>query len=145
MEASPRSGIITAFFEKVKLVGTPEGPWRMAEKSPILRVQPQQCPAFYVFDFQEHVVEESRQTNDLVRAKLYVMLEIFASHNLSTNPSDLLNNLLYPIQQELQGDTLDGRCQRVSEVGSKFKIDSAEQRLISAEVAFQIIYVRPKL
>lgn len=138
-----RSQILDAFYKKVLAsLPPPDSRWRKAEKYPLLRVTPQECPAFYVFDFQEQVIEEAKNKNDLVRAKVFIVLEIFVQHTLSVNPSDMLNLALQPIQSALLGDTLGGLVQRVSEVGSKFKVESAENRLVSAEVAFYATYFR---
>lgn len=143
MTIPKRSQILEAFYQQVKAtIPPPDNRWRRTEKVPILRAMPQECPAFYVFDFQEQVLEEAKSKNDMVRAKLFIMLEIFVQHTLSDNPSDMLNLALAPIQSALLGNTLGGLVQRVSEVGSKFKVDSAENRLVSAEIAFYATYFR---
>lgn len=140
---SKRYDILEA-FHAVVAANPPAGEvkWRKDSKSPILRPSVQECPSFYVFDFQEQVIEEAKQKNDLCRAKLFIMLEIFVVHTLSDEPSEVLNNALAPLQQALQGNTLGGLAQKVSEVGSKFKVESQEQRMVSAEVAFYATYFR---
>lgn len=135
-----RSRIAKAFNTLVSDI--PEITWRKKSSSPILRIQPQECPAFYTFDFQEQVIEESEQTNELVRAKLFIILEFWVHTTLSDDSSDMLNDVLWKIQKTTMKNKLGGLVQRISEVGSKFKVESAENRIISAEVAFQITYVR---
>lgn len=138
-----RTQIIDAFHQKVLEVVPPDdGLWRKESKKPILRVMPQECPAFYVFDFQEKVIQESKQVNEKVRATLYIILEFWIHHNLSEEPSDKLNSILWEIQKSFAGSTLDHLVQTVNEIGSKFKVESAEQRVVSAEVAYSVTYVR---
>lgn len=143
MSKSKRSLIFEAFYQEVsKLKPAESGTWRKKDRKPILRIGAQECPAFYVFDFQEKVTQEARQRNEKVQATLYIILEFWIHHTLSEDPSDKLNSILWDIQQAFAGNTLGGLCQIVSEVGSKFKVESAEQRVVSAEVAFSITYIR---
>lgn len=137
-----RTQILKAFYETVKAVPPPGGVWRRTERAPLLRVSPPECPAFYVFDFQEQIIEESKQSNEICRCALFVILEVFVTHTLSDNPSDVLNKILAPIQQAFLGNRLGNLVQVVSEVGSKFKVESLEQRQVSAEVAFRMTYFR---
>lgn len=143
MEVSKRTKILDAFYEIVASV-TPEDSsgWRRSEKSPITRVNPPECPAFYVFDFQEQIVGESAQHNELVQPQLYIILEFWTTLALREDASGKLNSMLWAIQKKLQGTKLGGLAQKVTEVGSKFKIDSQEQRIVSAEVAYRVTYIR---
>lgn len=140
---SKRTEILNAFYLEVSGILVPEdGQWRKRDKKPILRVLPQECPAFYVFDFQEKVIEESRKSNEKVRATVYLILEFWVHHNLSEEPSDKLNGVLEEVQKRLAGSTLGHLVQSLNEIGSKFKVESAEQRIVSAEVAYSATYVR---
>lgn len=143
MAENKRFQILQAFFNVVNgCVPPDDGQWRKVDMKPILRIQPQECPAFYVFDFQEKVIEESKQRNELVRATLYIIFEFWVHHTLSDNPSEKMNKILWEVQQQLAGSDLGGLAQAVTEIGSKFKVESAEQRVVSAEVAYSVTYVR---
>lgn len=143
MSDPQRTQIFEAFYAEMESIVPPEdNTWRKKDKKPILRVTGVECPAFYVFDFQEQVIEESKQNNELVRAKLFIILEFWVQHTLSDSPSARLNAILWEVQQKFGASTLGGLAQSVSEVGSKFKMESAEERIVSAEVAYRVTYVR---
>lgn len=141
---SKRTQIAKAFFDLVAATSPPEEKvWRKKERHPILRVGVSDCPAFYTFDFQEQVTQLNPQKGEIVTAQVYMILEFWVHHKLSEEPGDLLNSILWQVQRAVATDNaLKNLCSGVDEVGSKFKVDSAEQQLVSCESAFRITYTR---
>jgi len=140
-----RFDILSAIFVEIeKLEVSEHVPWRTKLKGPLLSVAPQMCPAFYVFDFQEDVLQETEIPN-AVRCKLFVVCEAWLQHTLSDDVSCQLNDILLKIQnifETREHYRLGGLAQKISEIGSKFKITSVQDRIASVEIVYEVMYIR---
>lgn len=137
---SKRVQVRDAIYQEIASIQTPVGfAWRTKRKQPILRTPANtECPAFYLFDFQENVGPPKRYTD--TDRKLFVIVEYWLSHALNEEPSDALNAVLWEIQKKLVGNNLGGLATLVFEVSSKFKLASIENRVVVAEIILQVDY-----
>lgn len=147
--SSKRDLVRTSLFSLIKSLGDGSKGfiWRTAKQNPITKLPSQpECPAFYLFDFQE-IVEQRVSPNqgNAIRVKTIFMFEFWVSHTYSDTVSEKLNEILYLVQGALLGSNLNGLVQSLDEVGSKFKIDSEDQRIASCEFIFEATYVRTHL
>lgn len=140
MAKAKRAAILDAAYGLVSSI--PGVVWKLKSDKPLLRVGQENCPAFYIFDFQEQITATAKPSTEIVQAKVFLIMEFWAIHALNQKPSEILNDILVRVQQALGASKLDGLAQEVEEVGSKFKVESAEARLVSCEVVFAVTYMR---
>jgi len=66
-------------------------------------------------------------------------LEIWMTHNLSDSASTLLNEVLDAVRTNIQGWTADMEFS-MEEIGNKYKVESIEDRVISAQILYLLKY-----
>lgn len=138
-----RTKILNQFHNEILTVGkVGELIWRKTAKAPFVPVGSAECPAFYVFDFQEQRIEGSAQRGALVRSKLYMLCKIYVHVTLTDDASAELNWVMWTVQNALQGSNLDGLVQLLIEFGSRSMIENGQQRVVSAEMVWQADYSR---
>lgn len=153
---SRRTAIVESFFQLIKKVGDgsielPSGEfllWRYAAKEPLFKVPDiTKLPSMNVFDFQERVLTQSDPLPHLVDARLFLVLEVVVAHALEGDASTEIDAVIWPIQKVVALTGLrdpEGRhlCKNLKEVGSKTKIESNTQRIVSCEMAWSVDYSR---
>jgi len=139
---SKRTVLVKQFFDELAAIGNGAlgWEWRRKEMFPLPRINIVECPAFTVFDYQEKVVRESANSNDFSRRQLLLVTEIYVHHTLSDLPSETLDGVLGDVEEGMQGTNLQRMAQRVSLLGSKKRLDSFEQRIVSVQLVHAVFY-----
>lgn len=138
-----RTQIVSSFYDEVAKIGDGTFGWKWKRKQdyPITRPVNTDCPCFYIFDYQEKVIDESKSINELIKRQLIIVLEFYIVHTLSDSPSKELDKILLPIENNFQANRLNGLVMKLSELGSKKRVESFEQRMVAAQMLYQADYV----
>jgi hypothetical protein len=118
--------------------------WKHKSKGPIINLVPKFCPGFYVFDFQEDVLETVTQ-RDTLRCRLTVVVEFWVKNKVNDEASENLNEILMRVQNVIENiwkNRLKGQVQTITELGSKYKIPDYRNKIASCELMFAVTYFR---
>ena len=141
---SHRYIILEEFFKRISSLSG----WKKTSQNPFNTISPQQCPSFFVFDFHENVLQQSK-IPERIKCELMILVKFWVTHTPSDIASKILNSKLQEIQALFQnnrsindGYNLGGKVQLVTEVSSQFKIESISQRVSLCEILYRADYIR---
>lgn len=137
MSTSKREQIVESLFSLLKSRSCFD--WKLSSREPFVTVRGVDCPALSVFDYQEDPVAAS-QSRELVELRLLVVVEFWVQVKPTEVTSTKLNSVLDSIREQLQPQFLSLAPRKIRELGNKFSIESANEKIATGSVLVEILY-----